>query len=66
MDFMYQYEIEKKKLLAIIALSGVASGLKRRKNGGDATNIQHKPKWNCRYEFPLYNEYNLIKTHKER
>jgi hypothetical protein len=43
------------------ALSGAGRGLMDRDNGGDVTNIQYKPNWNCHYESPLYDEYILIK-----
>jgi hypothetical protein len=37
---------------------GVEGG---RKDGGDLTNVQYKPNWNCHYEFPQYNTCILIK-----
>jgi hypothetical protein len=49
-----------KKPLAI-ALSGVGRRLRGRDSGGDRTNVQYKPIWNCHNESPLYNEYILIK-----
>jgi hypothetical protein len=39
----------------------VGRGLWGRDNGGDVTNVQYKPYWNGHCEFPLYNEYILIK-----
>jgi hypothetical protein len=44
-----------------IASSGVGKGLRGRDNGGDLTNVQYKPIWNCDNESPLYNESILIK-----
>jgi hypothetical protein len=35
--------------------------LRRRDSGGDLTNVQYKPVWNCHNEYPLYNKYILIK-----
>jgi hypothetical protein len=32
-----------------------------RDSGGDLTNVQYKPIWNCHKESPLYNEHILIK-----
>jgi hypothetical protein len=40
-------------------------GLRGRDGGGDLTNVQYKPIWNCHYESPLYNEYILIKFTKK-
>jgi hypothetical protein len=51
----------KKKPLAI-ALSAAGRGLRRRDGGGDLTNVQCKPIWNCHNESPLYNKYILIKN----
>jgi hypothetical protein len=30
-------------------------------NGGNGNNVPYKSNQNCHYEFPLYNEYILIK-----
>jgi hypothetical protein len=35
-----------------IALNGAGRRLRGRNNGGDLTNVQYKPIWNCQYEFP--------------
>jgi hypothetical protein len=59
MDFIYLHETIKKSLG--IALSGVGRGWRGRDDGGDLTNAQYKPIWNCHNESPLYNEYSLIK-----
>jgi hypothetical protein len=56
MDFIYLREIEQKPLA--IALSGWGQ---EGDGGDDLTNVQCKPIWNCHNEFPLYNEYILIK-----
>jgi hypothetical protein len=37
-----------KKPLAI-TLSGSGRGITGRDNGGDLTNVQYKPNWNCHY-----------------
>jgi hypothetical protein len=60
-DFIYLHEI--KKSLAI-AVSGAGKGLRGRDGGGNLTNVQCKPIWNCHNESPLYNEYILIKISK--
>jgi hypothetical protein len=49
-----------KKPLAI-ALSGAGRGPRGRDIGGDLTNVQYKPIWDCHNESLLYNKYNLIK-----
>jgi hypothetical protein len=49
-----------KKPLAI-SLSGVGKGLRGNDNGGNVNNVQCKTNQN--YEFPLYNEYILIKIY---
>jgi hypothetical protein len=36
-------------------------GLMGRDDEGNVYNVQYKTNWNCYYEFPLYNEYILIK-----
>jgi hypothetical protein len=54
-----------KKPLAI-ALSGEGRGLRGRNDGGDLTNVQYKPNWNCHYESPPYNKYILIKNYKKK
>jgi hypothetical protein len=46
----------KKPLVTV--LSGVGRGLRRRKNGGELTNVQYKPN---QTSHTLYNEYILIK-----
>jgi hypothetical protein len=33
--------------------------------GGNLTNVQYDAIWNCHNEFPLYNEYILIKNEKK-
>jgi hypothetical protein len=38
-----------------ITLSGVGRGVKRRNDGDDVTNVQHKSNWNCHYKWSLYN-----------
>lgn len=43
-----------KKTLAI-DLSGAGKGLSGGDSGGDITNVQYQPTWNCYNEFPLYN-----------
>jgi hypothetical protein len=48
-DFIYLYEIELKKPLAI-ALSGVGRGLRGRDNGDNINNVQYKSNWNSHYE----------------
>jgi hypothetical protein len=40
-----------KKPLAI-AVNGVGKWLRGRDHGGDLTNVQYKPNWNCHHEFP--------------
>jgi hypothetical protein len=52
-----------KKPLVIALISG--RGLMGRDDGGNVTNIQYKPSWNCHYESPPYNEYILIKIIKK-
>jgi hypothetical protein len=47
-----------------IAVSGAGSELRGRDGGGDLTNVQHKPIWNCHNESCLYNKYILIKKSK--
>jgi hypothetical protein len=49
-----------KKPLAI-ALNGMGRKLRERGVGGDVTNVQYKPNQICHCEFPLYNEYIIIK-----
>jgi hypothetical protein len=61
MDFIYLHEIEQWNLLTI-AWSGVERVSRWRDGGDNATNVQYKPIWNYHNEFPLYNEYILIKT----
>jgi hypothetical protein len=51
MDFIYLYETELKKPLAI-ALGGLGRGLKGRENGVNVNNVQHKSDWNCHLESP--------------
>jgi hypothetical protein len=51
MDFIYLYETELKKPLAI-ALWGVGRGLRGRDDGGNVNNVQYKPNQNCHYESP--------------
>jgi hypothetical protein len=48
-DFIYLYETEQKKPLAV-ALSAAGKELRGRNNGGDVTNVQYKPNQNCHYE----------------
>jgi hypothetical protein len=50
----------KKPLTTVLIEAG--RGLRGRDGGGDLTNVQYKPIWNCHYEFPQYNKYILIKT----
>jgi hypothetical protein len=64
MDFIYLDEKRPKKLLGI-ALSGVGRRLRGRDRGGDLTNVQYKPIWNCHNKSTLYNEYILINKIKE-
>jgi hypothetical protein len=54
-----------KKPLAI-ALSGVGRGTRRRDSGGDLTNVQYKPIWNCHNESPCTTNISkfLKKTRK--
>jgi hypothetical protein len=52
-----------KKPLAIV-WSG-AEGVGERDGGGDLTNVQYKPIWNCHNDFPLHNEHILIKNFKK-
>jgi hypothetical protein len=54
-----------KKPLAI-ALSDAGKRLREREDGSDLTNVRYKPNRNCCYEFPLYNEYTLIKLFYKR
>jgi hypothetical protein len=49
-----------KKPLAT-AVSGVGRASRGEDGVGDITNAQYKPFWKCHNEFPLYNEYILIK-----
>jgi hypothetical protein len=49
-----------KKPLAT-ALNVVERELKQRDNGGNVTNVQYKPNYNCHYKSPLHNEYIIIK-----
>jgi hypothetical protein len=59
MDFIYLHEIEQRNLLQLLSL-GWGRGL-----GGetmDVTKVQYKSNQNCHYEFPLYNEYILVKN----
>jgi hypothetical protein len=63
MDFIYLFEAEERNLLTI-ALSGARRGLRGRDSGGDLTNVQYKPIWNCHNESPLYNKYNLMVNFK--
>jgi hypothetical protein len=51
MEFIYLYETELEKSLAI-ALSGVGMGLRERDDGGNVSNVQHKCNQNCHYETP--------------
>jgi hypothetical protein len=39
-----------------IAIGGAGKGLRGREGGGDLTNVQCKPNWNCHNESPLYDE----------
>jgi hypothetical protein len=45
------YTTRAKKPLAI-ALSGAGRRSRGRDDGGDLTNVQHKPVWNCHNESP--------------
>jgi hypothetical protein len=53
-----------KKPLAI-ALSGVGRALMGRDIGGNVTNVQYKPNWNCRYESPCTMNIFLIEKEKK-
>jgi hypothetical protein len=61
MDFIYIYETELKKPLAI-PFSGVERGLRRRDDGGNVNNVQCKTN---HFESPPYNEYILIKIYNK-
>jgi hypothetical protein len=45
MDFINLYEIEQQKRTLSIVLSAERRMLRRREDGGDLTNVQHKPNW---------------------
>jgi hypothetical protein len=44
----------------------VGRNLRGRDGGGNVTNVQYKSNQNCHYEFPLHNEYMLIKIHERK
>jgi hypothetical protein len=44
-----------------MALSEAGRMLRGRDGGGDLTNVQCEPMWNCHNEFPLHNKYIWIK-----
>jgi hypothetical protein len=60
MHFIYFYEIQQKKSLAI-TLNATEKGLGRRKQWGNLSNEQYKLIQNI-MNFNLYNEYILIKN----
>jgi hypothetical protein len=41
-------------------------GPRGRHKGGNVNNVQNKSTQNCCYEYPLYNEYILIKIYKRK
>jgi hypothetical protein len=45
---------------------GWGGGLRGRDEGGNVNNVQYKYNQNCHYEYPLYNEYFLIKIYFKR
>jgi hypothetical protein len=52
------------KKFLVIALNGMERESTGRNSGGHVINVQYKPIWNCHNEFPLYNEYVLLKNLK--
>jgi hypothetical protein len=42
---------------------GWEGGPTGRDGGGEPTNVQYKPIWNCHSESPLYSKHILIKIH---
>jgi hypothetical protein len=46
-----------------IALGSLERGLRGKDNGRNVNNVQYKSDWNMHFEYPLYNEYILIKIY---
>jgi hypothetical protein len=61
MDFIYLHEIEQRNLLHLLSVGqGVDQG--GRDGASNLINVKYKPIWNCHNEYPMYNEYILIKN----
>jgi hypothetical protein len=55
-DFIYWYERELNKPLAIVSI-GAWGGVSGRDDGGNVNKVQYEFYQNSHYESPLYNEY---------